>query len=227
MSRFRFNGLLPLWSEWETIYDDEPAEVMPTVARQIIEELAEDYIPARGEKGPRAGIDAMGKEQPVVDLIRNARWRYLHIYFDWLSRVMPDVGDWRARKADWVRAAEGVIPEWILDEGWQRLFGKGRGNPGFFNRIHDEHYPPLGSPPLIDLYMTTFRWWDEHFGTPFRPQFSQSEINDEEIYRDNLEDLNPAARLFLRVTWAVDSRYTEAHCANVHSEYARRQRAAN
>lgn len=222
MSRFRFDGLQPLWSEWQTVFDDETEQALNLLVSDIVAELALPFWPARADKGPRLGVDARGKEDAVLELISVSRWRYLHFYFDWLSRVMPDSGAWRVQKDEWL-AAGSNLPAGVALEGWGNLFGKGRGNPGFFNTIHDEHYPPLGSPPLIDLYMTVFRWWDENIGGPFRPNFVKTGLASSRS-REALDDLNPAARLLLRVVRAVDERYTEAHCASVHTEYARRQR---
>lgn len=223
MSRFRFDGLTPLWSEWQGLFDDESEPQLLATATSIVEELSLPDNPARGDRRrPAPGVDASGNEQSIAELIAIVRHRYVHIYFDWLSRVMPDTGSWKPTRQAWV-AGPTEIPSEIRDGSYQRLWGKSRGNPGFFNTIHDEHYPPLGSPPLIDLYAAIYRWWRTHIGRPFRPNLSQTGIGEGESYREILDQLNPAARFLLRIVWAVDDRYTEAHCASVATEYARRQ----
>jgi len=106
---------------------------------------------------------------------------------------------------------------------YRAVYGKGRGNPGYFHDDRDRCDPPLSKYPLlVNIYHAANRWWRTHILPPdftFFPDFRS--IDPASSDHDNLAEVNPSARFFVMLTWAIDPRYSWDEVRKVHDEYYR------
>jgi hypothetical protein len=198
---------------WLDAYRDYPYSV-----QAICDAVSWEYsVP---KIGVREGVDLEMHSASLAELIDEQREIYARDYYDFLARRVyrPSRMHLLDEPGEFTEDEMAEVPAM-----YRAIYGKGRGNPGYFHDDRDRCDPPLSKfPLLVGIYHAANRWWRTHVLPPqptFFPDFGSDPVGDD--YDEDLRELNHSARFLVLVTHAIEPRYSLDEIRKVHDEYYR------